>query len=255
MKITRFIGCLCLLGCLSTASFAQEVSTETNAKNERKWTFKFAHHPNKEIVKPRSTYFTFMGHVGMFAGSQVKIGGDAVHSNVRFTQFFQMGPQFNINFSRKIGMFTGLEVKNLGFIAKEEPGVKIKRRVYTLGVPVAFKIGDVNGTNYFYFGGQYDLAMNYKEKTFVDGKKVDKFNEWFSDRTPLWMPSLFVGVRFNQFFGIRAQYYPQNFMNTDFTLHKPPTGVDPKPYQDYRVRVAALSFTYEFGKASRCDCW
>lgn len=160
----------------------------------------------------------------------------------RFSLILNIGSTANYDFSNEVGIFSGLNIKNIGFITREAD-VKIKRRVYTLGVPIGFKFGNFNDDFFFYLGGQYEMAFNYKEKRFVDGKKVDKFNEWFSDRTPLLMPSLFAGLKMHDF-NVKVQYYPNNFFNTDFTETQ--GGVTTKPYENMKANMFFISFGYSF---------
>ncbi|RAJ04088.1 hypothetical protein LX64_02966 [Chitinophaga skermanii] len=252
MKKYYILGTLMMMLAIPFASHAQEENKSDSTKPKKR-VLHIGSDDDRDYTprKPAKTYFTLAGDVGMLSFSKVEESGDQISSVPRFTAFLQLGLHYHINFSKKVGIFTGGDIKNLGFIAKDEPGVKVKRRVFTLGVPLAFKVGDMNGSNYFYFGGQYDLALNYKEKVFIDGKKSQKFNEWFSDRTPLLMPSVFVGYRFNQFFGLKVQYWPQNFMNQDFTLHKVPAGGVSQPYANYEARVGAVTVNWDFGSAVR----
>ena len=97
-----------------------------------------------------------------FAGN-VKHNGDHLVNIPRFTVFVNIGANFNYDLNRYFGLFTGINIKNIGLITKENDSLKLKRRVYTLGVPLGFKIGDVGkGRIFFFAGGSYDLAFNYK---------------------------------------------------------------------------------------------
>lgn len=177
----------------------------------------------------------------------VKYGGEHVSTVPRFTFFFNMGRNYNYDVTKWFGIFSGVNIKNIGIITKasDSLNIKLKRRVYTLGVPFGIKLGDVRGQNFFFFlGGQYDLAFNYKEKQFVDGKKVKKFNEWFSDRTPLLMPSLFAGFRFYPGIGLKVQYYPNDFFNKDYK--QTVAGVATYPYRNVDSKMFLVTLTYDF---------
>lgn len=182
------------------------------------------------------------GDGSILSFAHVKDGGNSVRNVPRFSLFFNIGSTVNYDFSNHAGFFSGMNLKNIGFITKENDE-KIKRRVYTLGIPAGLKLGNFNDDFFFYFGGQYELALNYKEKHFVDGKKTIKFNEWFSDRTPLLMPSLFAGVKMHNF-NVKVQYYPNNFFNTGFTETK--NGVSTQPYENMKANMFFISFGYSF---------
>lgn len=227
------LSMLCCL--LQLTTFAQEDSTK------KSW------YADQYPVNHKKAYTTWGGDGPLLSFGDIKYAGEHVHNIPRFTFFFNAGHNFNYDFNNHFGIFTGLNLKNIGLITKDNnDSVKLKRRVYTLGVPVGFKIGDLKrGTFFFFAGGSYDLAFNYKEKKFVNGDKVDKFNEWFSDRTPLLMPSLFAGLRFRPGIGLKFQYYPNNFFNKDFK--ETVKGVTTQPYKDVESKMFFATFSYDFG--------
>ncbi|TWF45152.1 hypothetical protein FHW36_1011079 [Chitinophaga polysaccharea] len=192
-------------------------------------------------------YVTRGGEGALLSFASMKENGEHMRNIPRFTLFFNIGTNFNKDVSKNLGFFTGINIKNIGLISKPTDSLKLKQRVYTLGVPLGFKIGDVTGGSFFFFaGGEIDLAFNYKEKQFIDGKKVHKFNEWFSDRTPLLMPSVFAGFRVNPGFGLKVQYYPQNFFNQDFKTKDKATGSSIYPYKNLEANLVFVTLGYNF---------
>ena len=106
-------------------------------------------------------------------------------------------------------------------------------------MPVGIKIGNmVSPKPYGFIGGGIDAPVNYREKTFVIRDQKTKFSEWFSQRTPSIMPYVFIGISTYQGITLKAQYYPGNFMNADFSSK----GV--KPYSGMEVHVAMLSIGF-----------
>jgi hypothetical protein len=202
----------------------------------------------QKSAKLRQHVYPSVGGDGpILSFANVKYGGEHVSTAPRFTLFFNMGRNYNYDFSKYVGIFSGINLKNIGIITKgsDTLDVKLKRRVYTLGVPFGIKIGDVRGQSFFFFlGGQYDLALNYKEKQFLDGKKVKKFNAWFSDRTPLLIPSLFAGFRFYPGIGLKVQYYPNDFFNKDYK--QTVAGVTTYPYRNTESKMFFVTLTYDF---------
>mgnify|MGYP000586751047 CR=1 FL=1 len=63
----------------------------------------------------------------------------------RFTPFFNFGQQLHFDFSNSFGLFTGLNVRNVGIITdldgpSVEDEIRVKQRTYNLGIPIAFKV-------------------------------------------------------------------------------------------------------------------
>lgn len=168
----------------------------------------------------------------------------------RYTYFFNTGFHINYDPNRTIGFFSGIGIKNIGFIEKSKivKDSTIKRRVYTVGVPLGIKVGNLKKKNYVFAGGGVDFPFNYREKGFVKRGNKDKFNEWFSDRTPRTMPYVFAGASFRPGIFIKFQYYPGNFMNSSysetFTL---PSGITTvvTPYAGYNVQLMMLSIGFD----------
>ncbi len=158
---------------------------------------------------------------------------------LRFTYAVNTGFTFNFNPGRHFGLYTGIDIKNIGFIEKNAGGETVKRRTYTLGVPIGIKIGNMADKKpYLFLGGGADAPFNYKEKSFSIRDQKTKMNEWFSMRTPAILPYVFAGIAINHGFTFKAQYYPNNFLNPDFTTN----GV--KPYAGYDVKLLLLSAGY-----------
>lgn len=158
-------------------------------------------------------------------------------STLRFSYFLNIGLRFNYNYDEHFGIFTGLGIKNIGFIVKNGDST-IKRRVFAIGAPIGVKIGNLEKQNYAILGGGLDLPFNYREKAFTDRRDKKKFNEFFSERTPTVMPYLFVGGVFAPGISLTAQYYPLNFFNEDYT--ETVGGVTTQPYRGYDCRLINL---------------
>lgn len=217
---------------------------EDTVKSGRVWVkHTFGEYPRHH----KGVYPSWGGNGALLSFANVKNNNDHVRNIPRFTLFFNVGTNFNYDLGNSFGLFTGINIKNIGLITKENDSIKLKRRVYTLGVPIGFKIGDVKKGRFFFFGGaECDLAFNYKEKQFQDGMKKKKFNEWFSDRTPLLMPSVFAGIRAYPGFGLKVQYYLNDFFNHDFT--QTVGGAKVKPYEQLEAKLLFVTLSYDFGR-------
>ncbi len=161
-----------------------------------------------------NTYSTSSGEI-IFSFADYKIKGEQMNTPVRFTCFFHLGSFQHFDFNDKVGIYTGAAIRNVGFISTKGDSL-IKRRNYYIGVPLAIKIGNLDEDTYLYAGVEGELAINYKEKIFVNEDKVHKFNVWFSNRTNAFMPSVFMGVNLKGGFNMKFKYYLSDFYNKNF---------------------------------------
>ena len=168
-------------------------------------------------------------------------GSDRELTTVRFSML-NIGNNFNYDFDEHFGIYTGVGIKNIGFIEKNGDSTT-KRRVYTVGVPLGFKLGNLQKNQYGFIGGGVDFPINYREKRFVERKDKYKFNEFFSDRTDDFMPYLFAGFSCKPGIVLKAQYYPGNFFNTGFEEDK--DGMRVQPYRGYRVNLLYISLGFD----------
>jgi hypothetical protein len=145
----------------------------------------------------------------------VRIGGIPRYSLVNFIH------KEHLDFSKRFGVFTGFSLRNTGLIYNLNEHRRVKERVLTAGMPLGIKMGGMQRGLYVALGGEVELALNYKHKLLVDGNRVAKFNDWFSQRTQLLNPSLFAGVRFRGGeTALYLRYYPLNWYNEDFTVRQ-----------------------------------
>jgi len=161
-------------------------------------------------------------------------GANLSSNNVRFTCFFHVGQYVHYDFSNSFGLLSGLAIRNIGMITDEtlpqqvangETTVpydqyKIIRRQYTLGLPLAFKVGAFDKHLYFFGGGEYEMAFHFKEKFWTgnyerSGSKT-KDTEWFSSQTPTFLPSVFGGVQFPYGLNLKFKYYLTDFLKSDY---------------------------------------
>ena len=140
---------------------------------------------------------------------------------MRWAPVLNLQGMLNFDPAKAVGFFTGLTVRNVGFIYKE-PGSNIKKkyRTYNIGIPIGIKLGNMN--SFFIYGGyEIEFPFNYKEKTFIDNSKRDVFVDWFGSRAEQIQHSFMVGFNFPYGFNIKLKYYITNFHNQDYV------GTDP----------------------------
>jgi hypothetical protein len=164
-------------------------------------------------AKAQDVYTITSGEL-LFQSGTIEKSGEAVNTNLRFTLWFHLGEYVHLDVTNNIGFFTGLGVRNVGFIT-EENDIKTKYRSYMLGAPIALKLGSFKDKFFIYGGAEYEWMFHFKQKTFVDDQKV-KYTEWFSNRTPHFIPSVFAGIQFPYGLNVKFKYYLQDFLNHDY---------------------------------------
>jgi hypothetical protein len=63
-------------------------------------------------------------------------------------------------------------------------------------------------------GAEAEFAFNFKQKLFVNNEK-SKTNEWFSNRTEIFLPSAFAEIHTKQGGYIKFKYYLTDFLVQD----------------------------------------
>lgn len=207
----------------------------------------------QSIIAQKSIYTTSGGEM-IFQMSELDHNG-SVPTDLRWTVFLHLGSYVHMDFNDNIGVYSGLAMRNVGFIGNEidipaNMPVKTIRRTYNLGIPLAIKLGSFDKQFYVFGGGEYEWLFHYKEKTWVDGDgsrsgtKV-KYTEWFSQRVNALMPSLFVGLQFPAGFNVKFKYYMKNYMNQDYTH-----ATQGKIYSDFDVKLYYISLSWNIKNKS-----
>lgn len=219
MKKLLFIFVLCLVASLS---FAQ-----------------------KQVQKSGEPYWTSGGE-WIFSGATV---ADA-NNVLRWAPVFNFQNFLHFDQSESFGWFTGMNFRNVGFIFDESPSTRKKVRTYNLGIPIGVKLGNLDG-QFIFAGYELEMAFNYRERTFVDERRVDRFNVWFSDRVNLWQSSFFAGINLPGGTNLKIKYYPTEFFNRSFTTSDPVTGVTSRPYENLQANVFYVSLSFDVMKRGK----
>ena len=172
------------------------------------------HDPGKFYSKNANEFIFSWGNVNDDSSHVNGFGGAVINATpvVRFSAFFNSQEQLHYDFNRTFGFYTGIGIRNIGFINNFGDSIKIKQRQYALGVPLALKIGSLKKGVYLALGGELELFFNYKQKVFYNNSK-QKFSEWFSTRnSELLHPSVFAELNFKQGQYIRFRYYLTDFL-------------------------------------------
>lgn len=146
-------------------------------------------------------------------------GATSINERLRYTIFLNIGQYWNVDFTNSIGLYSGLAIRNVGFIYDTDLPTKTIRRSYNLGIPLALKLGVFDKNIYLFGGAEYELLFHYKGKRWDsndrNGTKY-KDSEWFSSKTKRFVPSVFGGIQLPGGINIKYKYYLDHFLNTDF---------------------------------------
>ena len=189
------------------------------------------------------SYVTTGGEL-IFSLASIEQNGSNENATLRFSPTFNLQTMLNKDMSKKFGLFTGLAIRNVGYIINDyidrsnNLTFKKKFRTYNLGIPVGFKVGNLDKT-FFYGGYEVEMAFIYKEKTFEDGDKTDKITGWFSDRNELFQHGFLAGVQFPYALNLKFKYYLSEFHNRDYTNS---AGI--KPYAGLKSNIYYFSLCF-----------
>ncbi len=173
----------------------------------------------------------------------------SVNSNFRFAPVINVQGFFNADFNKHFGVFTGLAVRNVGYIygnytltssssSLTTTTTQEKRfRSYNLGIPLGFKLGNLDGA-FIYAGYELEIPFLYKEKTYDNGDKTDKITGWFSNRQQSFYNSVLVGVQFPYGLNVKFKYYLTEFHNQNFS-----SSDGTKPYAGLKSNVFTVSLS------------
>lgn len=185
-----------------------------------------------------NSYFT-SGTEFIFSWASIDNNGTDGNNVMRFAGFLHLQGMYNYDFNNSIGLFTGIALRNIGFIENgPKSGLKKKYRTYNVGIPIGFKVGAM-GKTHLYAGYEIEFPTNYKEKTFNNERKDDKFNVWFSNRVPALYHTVLVGMQFKYGLNLKFKYYLTNFFNQSFSVVE--DGVTKYPYENKEVRIFYIS--------------
>jgi hypothetical protein len=188
-------------------------------------------------AEAQKTYGTTGGDL-IFSTAIGQLGGSDISGPLRFSAFYHANHLFHYDFSPNTGVFLGVGVRNIGFIA-EFDSIRNKFRSYALSFPLAIKLGEMDGGTYFFAGVAMDLMFAFKEKRFVNDDRVYRSSQWFSSRTRTFVPNVFIGVKMAYGSTIKLGYYLSNFLNPEYSRVE--NGQRVRPYANSETNLIYLS--------------
>jgi hypothetical protein len=133
----------------------------------------------QEIKPAKKMYWMAASEFIFSFGSVAAKGGPDmteidVNPIMRFTCFFHLQEQFHYDFNETVGLYSGLGIRNVGMINDLNDTIKAKQRVYSLGLPLAIKLGGLPNKAFIALGTEVELFFHYKQKVFYDDEKFKK---------------------------------------------------------------------------------
>ncbi|MFY0673512.1 MAG: hypothetical protein JXQ87_08905 [Bacteroidia bacterium] len=160
----------------------------------------------------QQTYWTSQGEY-IFSWSQYTGATGNGSTRTRFSIFPNSELVYNVDSRGILGTYFGISLRNVGLNWGDPE--KHKRRSLSFGVPLVFKLGDLENDNFFFFGGEIEAFFHYKKKDWTpEGEKI-KSSEWFSDEINILQPSFMVGYSMNKIM-FKVKYYMFDFFNPEF---------------------------------------
>jgi hypothetical protein len=207
---------------------------------------------SNNTTSAKGGWYTSSGGEIIFSWANATQNGKDAEVITRFSPVFNIQIQAHKDFAPKLGFFTGFNIRNVGYIWDDPDSVnyRYKARSYTVGIPVALKLGNVK-ENYLFGGYEIEFPFNFKQKVFINEDKKDKVTSWFSPRTPTIYQSWFAGIRFKYGTELKFKYYMTNFFNKDYTAND--NGVSVKPYANINANVFYVSLSIQLMKGTHVN--
>ena len=162
--------------------------------------------------------YTTSGGEMIFSWANVTQDGISRENRMRWSPVINISTQAHYDLNDNIGFYSGIGIKNIGFIYQDSINNKVIQRTYNLGIPVGIKIGNLR--KFFFYGGyQLEIPIQYKYKRWDSSDRSGaktKFTQWFTDATPTIMNTFFAGVQFYGGLNLKFTYYMDNFVNPDY---------------------------------------
>jgi hypothetical protein len=185
----------------------------------------------------------------IFSFANINDNGVEDGSILRFSPVFNLQNWVNIDQSDNFGIFTGLAIRNVGFIYDVDETTRKKYRTYNLGIPIGLKLGNLS-KSFVFAGYELEIPLHYKEKIFINESKEDKDGIWFSSRVNTLNHSLMAGVQLPYGATLKFKYYLTNFFNKKYVASDG-QGNQVKPYENLDVNV--FYFSLSFGLLKNAD--
>jgi len=191
------------------------------------------------------TWYEMSGSEFIVSYGDVSSQGQKLDNKARWSGFLHFNHQLHYDYTRAFGLYSGLSLVNVGF-ANEIPlangdNMLLKQRSYSLGVPLAFKLGNMSKRQYLALGVQPEYFFHYKQKALYKDEKTRE-SEWFSNKVRPFNTSLFAELHTSKGFYVRFKYYMNDFLNDKETFITVPGSSDVVSFQPSKSGLYYVSF-------------
>jgi hypothetical protein len=144
--------------------------------------------------------------------------GNKQNSSMRFAPFANLTLEMHKDLDITFGIYTGIGVKNVGFIYKPNDSInsKVKSRAYSLCIPIGFKYGNIIEDKYLYVSAELLIQLGYKEKAFTnDGDISIRKNLYKSNPINIFNYCATIGYNYKGY-TIGVEYTLGNFYDPNY---------------------------------------
>jgi hypothetical protein len=197
-----------------------------------------------------------------------------VKNPMRFTLFLHIGQFVHFDLGNNVGFFSGINLRNTGIITDETlptqylpanerdnltyQDVRVIRRAYSVGIPLALKLGSFKDHFYMYGGGEIDYQFHFKEKYWLSHSRSNsksKHTEWWPSQLEAFQPSIFLGIQLPNGINIKGKYFLENFLNHKYTSSTNDPGKrvisDLTKYEKSNLFYISLSYHFNTSKITK----
>lgn len=198
----------------------------------------------------QSKLYSTSGWEMIFSWADVDYNSAEGKTIMRWAPVLNLQGSLNYDFGENVGLFTGLAVRNVGYIMdnyvdREEHTVKKKFRTYNIGIPVGIKVGNMKKL-FVYVGYDFEFPFHYKEKTFKDESKTKDVQTFFSNRVEQFQHGIIVGIQFPYGANLKFKYYFSEFHNQGYTESD-----GYMPYAGLKSNVLYISLNFSMFKNAK----
>ncbi|MBD2766477.1 hypothetical protein IC235_01060 [Hymenobacter sp. BT664] len=170
---------------------------------------------------PLRTPYEMSGSELIFSSGEVSSYGQKLKSDGRFSAFLHLNYQSHYDYTPSFGIYSGLSLINVGFAHRlplaNGDDLQLTQRSYSLGIPLAVKVGNMGKRTYLAVGASLEYMFHYRRKAFYNGERGST-SSWFPSEVRPFNSAVFAELHLSKGFYIRAKYYLSDFLRNQESL-------------------------------------
>jgi len=198
---------------------------------------------------PLKTWYEMSGSELIFSSGNVSSYGQKLKNEGRFSGFFHINSQAHYDYTPSFGLYSGLSLINVGFINRlplaNGDDLRLIQRSYSLGVPLAFKLGNLRKRRYLALGASAEYMFHYRQKAFYNGNKATA-SDWFPNQVRPFNSAVFAELHSSKGFFIRAKFYLNDFLQDRESAIPVPGTADVVSFRPTQSRLGYVSVGWVF---------